>query len=463
MPQDPTKSDLSKLSRSMQSSSSVKKVSFDIPGQPEQSHHSRGKSETARRDPPAGLQPSARPAATSTSRSPEKPDSTVKQNSSKKPQTRSSVEKKLVFELSASKENKHRGSIEFYHPSSNNEAAFITDHQNQFETLGGQQTQPDPQTHPKQLSTPKPKPLNPKPKHPERAQPPKKNDSHDPLQPREKDAAPHRKKDAPVPAVEFKPASRPDHSRKKVPATFTKAAPEEAPARPAKSPKPDPGRERPAPKWNGSSKVGLAPASTPREQKPQPLIQESGLSEGPKDASQDRPASRSSRKSPASPGKPRRQSLEEEWAAKKPRPNPRQPPARLDPASLPPGTPSSPEKRIPPAPPLAVLRQAARQPAAGRIPPPPPYHHFLDLSHPVHRIPKPPPLEQLLRGHKPGRASDKKSPRSPDRDSELGGTANLSLFGESVISRMNCSSRTFDESDELLRSIYEFRKTHNLA
>jgi hypothetical protein len=92
--------------------------------------------------------------------------------------------------------------------------------------------------------------------------------------------------------------------------------------------------------------------------------------------------------------------------------------------------------------------------------PPPPYHYFLDLSHPVHRIPKPPPLEQVVRRE---HRAEQKQPCSPDRESELGGAANLSLFGESVISRINCSTRTFDESDELLRSIYEFRKTHHLA
>lgn len=95
--------------------------------------------------------------------------------------------------------------------------------------------------------------------------------------------------------------------------------------------------------------------------------------------------------------------------------------------------------------------------------PPPPYHLFLDLSHPVHRIPKPPPLEAVVRAAAPRRSSPKKAARSPERDSELGNTMNTSLFGESVISRLNCSTRTFDESDELLRSIYEFRKTHNLA
>jgi hypothetical protein len=88
----------------------------------------------------------------------------------------------------------------------------------------------------------------------------------------------------------------------------------------------------------------------------------------------------------------------------------------------------------------------------------------MDLSHPVHRIPKPPPIEQIVRANRrSGRGSEKKTPRSPDKDSDLGGTINNSMFGESVISRMNCSSRTFDESDELLRSIYEFRKTHNLV
>lgn len=85
----------------------------------------------------------------------------------------------------------------------------------------------------------------------------------------------------------------------------------------------------------------------------------------------------------------------------------------------------------------------------------------------MHRIPKPPPIDAVVAGRGAPQArggSGKKALRSPDRDSEqLGGTMNTSLFGESVISRMNCSTRTFDESDELLRSIYEFRKTHNLA
>ena len=150
MPQEPDKSEHSRLSRSMRSSSSVKKVSFDIPGLPvpEQSSQSRGKSETARegRNSKAdGLQPSFKPGPSPGIYSPEKADSINKPppkvNSSKK-NRRSSIEKRLVFELSISKENKNRGSVEFYHPSSNNESSFVNVPENQFETLGGQHIQP---------------------------------------------------------------------------------------------------------------------------------------------------------------------------------------------------------------------------------------------------------------------------------------------------------------------------------
>lgn len=329
LPQEPAKSEQSKLSRSLRSSSSVKKVSFDIPAPHEPQLHSRGKSETAR----SGRtdQPTPGPSL----RSPEKPDlgsrPASRQASAKKQPARVSVEKRLVFELSVSRENKHRGSVEFYDPSTLNDPTFVRVHENQFETLGGQQA-PEAASSLADRSA-RPKPQKTRAKQPDRAVQAKKPDSADSLA-AQKDATAPRKKD-PAATVEFKPV-RADHSRKKVPATFTKPAPEEAAARPGKSPKPEAAKEKtPAPKWNGSAKV--APQFA-RDARPQPLIQESTRNDARKADPLDRSASRKSDRSQASSGKPRRQSLEEEWALKKPQRNPRRPPARLDPASLPPGT-----------------------------------------------------------------------------------------------------------------------------
>ena len=358
--QEPLKSEQSKLSRSLRSSSSVKKVSFDIPSAPEQPQLSRGKSETGR---------SARADAQGpVVRSPEKPGSGLqaasRQASTKKLQpVRSSVDKRLVFELSVSKENRQRGSLEFYDPSMPNDPSFVKVHDNQFETLGGHQ---GPEAPPGLAEPAKHRPQKPRPKQPDRApQPHKKTDLADSqaLGP-QKDAPQPRKKE-PAAAVDLKPV-RSDHSRKKVPATFSKPAPEEAAPKPGKSPRPEPAAREKAsnPKWNGSAKVaGPQPA---RDAKPQPVIQELSRGDGKKEADpQDRSASRKSDRSLPSSGKPpRRHSLEEEWALKKPRRNPRNPPARPDPASLPPGTLRSPRKKNP-ARPAARAAQAAGQAAGG--------------------------------------------------------------------------------------------------
>jgi hypothetical protein len=336
MPQEPDKSEHSRLSRSMRSSSSVKKVSFDIPvlPVPEQSSQSRGKSETARegRNSKAdGLQPSFKPGPSPGIYSPEKADSINKPppkvNSSKK-NRRSSIEKRLVFELSISKENKNRGSVEFYHPSSNNESSFVNVPENQFETLGGQHIPPKEQ--PKQPEkAPKSKSQKKKPKEVDRALQVKKNDSNENVI----HAKDTRKKENGIPVVEFKPV-RTDQSRKKVPATFTR---EEGIAKPTKSSRPEPPKEKnPPPKWNGSSKVE---PPIYKDVKPQPIIQELTHKDTKKEEPADRSASRKSNRSQASNGKNKKMTLEEEWALKKPQRNPRKPPAKIDPATLPPGRP----------------------------------------------------------------------------------------------------------------------------
>lgn len=129
------------------------------------------------------------------------------------------------------------------------------------------------------------------------------------------------------------------------------------------------------------------------------------------------------------------------------------------------------------------------------IPQPPAYHLLIDLSHYIHKRPFPPPKELVIKEKTPSledrivvdskeekgsgtkrredsssnqkkrdNSNGKSVKRSPDRTSSDmggGGTINLSNLGESHISKMNCSNRTFDESDDLLRSIYEFKKTHH--
>ncbi len=181
-------------------------------------------------------------------------------------------------------------------------------------------------------------------------------------------------------------------------------------------------------------------------------------------------------------------SLEEEWAKKRPPKNPRKPP-----------TPKSVEpESVGATQPLPVgLTKSSfwlKFMKTESVPAPPPYHKLLDLSHPAHQIPIPPPLtvvaefiairekkakeeyrrreEQRLDSRRnkhmqssPNRnnlkSSGKKAPSptmSPNTNHE---NSQFDGFNDSNLSRITYTTRNLDESADLLRTIYEFRKSSN--
>ena len=174
-------------------------------------------------------------------------------------------------------------------------------------------------------------------------------------------------------------------------------------------------------------------------------------------------------------------SLEQEWARKRPPRNPRKPPIKIIPEIdqstyniLPPSLQKAPEW---------LLKN-------DKAPPPPPYIKLIDMSHPAHSYPIPPPLSMVAQFIAKNRNSTKVLPKPSKTDAQnnlnsptkTGQAASLrtsaakqqysprlqtlkqdsnqmDLLDDSQISRV--TNRNLDESADLLRSIYEFRKSTN--
>lgn len=177
--------------------------------------------------------------------------------------------------------------------------------------------------------------------------------------------------------------------------------------------------------------------------------------------------------------------LEQEWAKKRPPRNPRKPPApKLNieetagaPAPMHPGLAKSPYW-------LQIMKTE-------NVPAPPPYHIVLDLSNPTHQRPIPPPLavveelmavrEKKAQEERAARETERRAARgkrltSPPRRGTSKGSGKKTIsptmspgtnqensqfdgFNDSNLSRITNTTRNLDESADLLRTIYEFRKS----